>query len=238
MAVSSKNAAFRTFLRRWRGVLLLVVLLGGAGLLLHVAAPRSDLLASWLDARLPGGIAGGLCYIGATALLSCIAVPRQALSFAGGYTFGPLLGACLGTIGITIGCMLAFAGSRFFGRSFIERRYGEKAASFNQYVIHRPFSIAVLIRFFPSGNNLLFSILAGVSRISPLPFFLGSCVGYIPQNVLFALLGSGMRVDAGWQTGLGILLFAASCFLAWYLYKQAITGRSHAVYEKNIFEKG
>ena len=51
-------------------------------------------------------------------------------------------------------------------------------------------------------------------------FFLGSCLGYIPQNLLFAMIGSGMRVDEGWRIGLSALLFAASCALGWWLYKR------------------
>ena len=78
----------------------------------------------------------------------------------------------------------------------------------------------ILIRLFPSGNNLVFSLLAGVSRIPAWPFFLGSCLGYIPQNLLFAMIGSGMRVDEGWRIGLSALLFAASCALGWWLYKR------------------
>ena len=154
------------------------------------------------------------------AALICVAVPRQLLSFAGGYAFGPLCGSVLATLGVTLGCVLAFGTARYCGRSFVERRYGDKAAAFNRCAVQRPFILAVLIRLFPSGNNLVFSLLAGVSRIPAWPFFLGSCLGYIPQNLLFAMIGSGVRVDAGWRTGLSALLFAVSCALGWWLYRR------------------
>ena len=109
------------------------------------------------------------------------------------------------TLGVTLGCVLAFGMARYCGRSFVERRYGGKAAAFNRYAVQRPFILAILIRLFPSGNNLVFSLLAGVSRIPAWPFFLGSCLGYIPQNLLFAMIGSGMRVDEGWRIGLTAL---------------------------------
>lgn len=105
------------------------------------------------------------------------------------------------TLGVTLGCVLAFGMARYCGRSFVERRYGGKAAAFNRYAVQRPFILAILIRLFPSGNNLVFSLLAGVSGIPAWPFFLGSCLGYIPQNLLFAMIGSGMRVDEGWRIG-------------------------------------
>ena len=209
-------------LRAWRGIALLALLLIGAGLLLRWLAPQSEAITGWMDAAMPKGVAGALWYVGVSACLICLAVPRQVLSFAGGYAFGPLWGAALATLGVTLGCVLAFSVARFLGRAFIERRYGDKAAIFNRYAVHRPFTLAVLIRFFPSGNNLLFSLLGGVSRIPALPFFLGSCLGYIPQNLLFALLGSGVRVDAGWHVTLGAALFAVSCLLAWWLYTRCV----------------
>lgn len=206
------------FFRVWRGVIVLAVMLIGAGLALRWLAPQAETVTLWMDAHMPGGYAGGFFYVCSVAALICVTVPRQLLSFAGGYAFGPLCGAVLATFGVTLGCALAFGMARYCGRSFVERRYGDKAAAFNRYAVQRPFLLAVLIRLFPSGNNLVFSLLAGVSRIPAWPFFLGSCLGYIPQNLLFAMIGSGMRVDAGWRIGLSAFLFAVSCVLAWWLY--------------------
>ena len=215
---------FAAFLRKMRldaralrGVILLAFLLIAAGILLRHLAPQADTLTGWMDRYLPGGYVGGAVYVCSVAGLSCLAVPRQLLSFAGGYAFGALPGALLSTLGVTLGCVLAFGLSRYAGRSFVERRYGDKAEAFNRIVVKRPFVLALLIRLFPSGNNLVCSLIAGVSRIPALPFFLGSCLGYLPQNLLFSMLGSGMRVDAGWRIGLGVALFAASCLLAWGL---------------------
>ena len=77
------------------------------------------------------------------------------------------------TLGVTLGCVLAFGMARYCGRSFVERRYGDKAAAFNRYAVQRPFILAILTRLFPSGNNLVFSLLAGVSRIAGMAFFSG-----------------------------------------------------------------
>lgn len=123
------------------------------------------------------------------------------------------------TLGVTLGCVLAFGMARYCGRSFVERRYGDKAAAFNRYAVQRPFILAILTRLFPSGNNLVFSLLAGVSRIPAWPFS-GVVPWVYPQNLLFAMIGSGMRVDEGWRIGLSALLFGASCALGWWLYKR------------------
>ena len=208
------------FFRAWRGVIALAVLLIGAGLALRWLAPQAETVTRWIDVYMPSGYMGGFLYVCSVSVLICLAVPRQLLSFAGGYAFGPLFGAVFATLGVTLGCVLAFGMARYCGRSFVERRYGDKAAAFHRYAVQRPFILAILTRLFPSGNNLVFSLLAGVSRIPAWPFFLGSCLGYIPQNLLFAMIGSGMRVEEGWRIGLSALLFGASCTLGWWLYKR------------------
>ena len=57
---------------------------------------------------------GGFLYVCSVAVLICLAVPRQLLSFAGGYAFGPLFGAVFATLGVTLGCVLAFGMSRYY----------------------------------------------------------------------------------------------------------------------------
>ena len=128
-----------------RGVILLAFLLIAAGILLRHLAPQADTLTGWMDRYLPGGYVGGAVYVCSVAGLICLAVPRQLLSFAGGYAFGALPGALLSTLGVTLGCVLAFGLSRYAGRSFVERRYGDKAEAFNRIVVKRPFVLALLI---------------------------------------------------------------------------------------------
>ena len=38
-------------------------------------------------------------------------------------------------------------------------------------------------------------------------------IGYLPQTVVFALLGKGIRVDGAWQLGLGVGLFVVSAVI-------------------------
>lgn len=210
--------------RGWFKCVLLFVLLAGTLGVLQWLAPEVAVFTGLVDSYLPTGLPGYLLYILLTAGLICVAVPRQLLSFAGGYAFGVGLGTLLATVGVTLGCVLAFSLSRFSGRRFVERRFAGKIVPFNAFLSRAPFLLAVLIRLFPSGNNLLFSLLAGVSRIPAAPFFLGSCLGYIPQNLVFALLGSGAHVDPLWRTGLSAVLFAVTSLLGWWLYRRYRAG--------------
>lgn len=86
------------FFRAWRGVIALAVLLIGAGLALRWLAPQAETVTRWIDVYMPSGYMGGFLYVCSVAVLICLAVPRQLLSFAGGYAFGPLFGAVFATL--------------------------------------------------------------------------------------------------------------------------------------------
>ena len=179
-------------------------------------------------------------YVGLAALLSCVAVPRQALSFVAGLLFGAWLGALLATLATTLGCAMAFGLSRTVTYWLARRQRTQPetdpeatatlrrfAARYrSQYtrlsgLLHRaPFLMAILLRLFPSGNNLLFSLLAGAMRLPALSFVSGSGVGYIPQNVIFALLGSGVYSDGNWRLAAGAALFAAATLLGVWAWKR------------------
>lgn len=205
--------------RAWRGLALLLALVAACAFLRKLA-PEAETMIRWARDFLPGGVGGGVVYVFAVAVLLALAVPRQVAGFVGGCVFGVLPGALLSTLGATLGCMAAFAAARRWGRSRFERRYGDKTAGINAALSKHPFLIALMVRLFPSGNNWLCTVAAGVSRIPARPFFLGSCLGYFPQNLIFSLLGSGMRMGAGWRMGLALALLCATGALAWLLYKR------------------
>ncbi len=207
-------------LRYWAPAFLLFAALSLLLLVLHRLMPETDFFVGRVDAWLPKGPAGGAVYVCVSACLICLAVPRQLVSFVGGYAFGAVMGSILSTVGVTLGCILAFSLARHFGQGFVERRYGDRLVRFNDLLSESPFLLAVFLRLFPSGNNLVFSLVAGVSRIPAIPFWSGSCVGYLPQNLVFSLLGSGLRLDPLWRFAAGAVLFLLSCVLAWLLYRR------------------
>lgn len=192
-----------------------------------------------------------LVYVGIAALLSCVAVPRQALSFVAGLLFGALPGTLLSTIATTLACAMAFGLSRAISRCLQRRRatsladnaddmqsvkatipaapsplsrlaekYRPQYLKLSGLLQKAPFLMALLIRLFPSGNNLLFSLLGGAMRLPALPFVGGSCVGYIPQNLIFALMGSGVYGDGGWRIAMGAGLFVTATLLGVWAWKK------------------
>ena len=166
------------------------------------------------------GMPGVLLFIVLAAAGSALGVPRQGLSFAAGYAFGALYGVIFATLGTTLGCACSFFLVRRFGKPFLSARFARRMERVDAFAAGEPFSMTLTVRLLPFGNNALFNILAGLSGIPPLGFIAGSLVGYIPQNFIFALLGSGMRVDPFWRVLVSAVLFALALALGLALYRR------------------
>ena len=189
--------------------------------LLRLVDPDAGSLTRFVDEYIRShGLRGCLLFVILAGGLTCFGLPRQLISFVGGYAFGMLFGTIWATAGTTLGCTLSFLYARFVGRGGVERRFSRQVARVNNLVCEAPFAMVVCIRLLPMGNNLLTCLLGGVSRISAWSFISASCLGYIPQNLIFALLGSGIRVDPFWRTALSAVLFAVSSLIGWWIYRR------------------
>ncbi|MDP3419692.1 MAG: VTT domain-containing protein, partial [Thiobacillus sp.] len=142
------------------------------------------------------------------------------------YAFSVGMGTLLGAMAALLGCMLTFAYARFFGRELLRARMGERAGRFDRFIHEHPFTMTVLIRLMPVGNNLLTNLAAGLSSIRPLAFFSGTFIGYLPQTLVFALVGSGVHIATTQKITLAMALFVISGALGAYLYHRFRHGQS------------
>ena len=212
------------------------VILKGLALILSLALlgylfKSSDLGNSvneaWIDARVRGhGLNGALLFLLMGGLFTAIGLPRQVIAFLGGYAFSVGLGTLLGACAALLGCMLGFAYARLFGKGVLRARLGERAIRFDHFIHVHPFSMTVLVRLLPVGSNLLTNLAAGISSIRPIPFFSGTLLGYLPQTLVFALVGSGVHIAPTLKLSLAIGLFLISGALGAYLYRRFRHGQS------------
>ncbi|HBU29038.1 MAG TPA: SNARE associated Golgi protein [Thiobacillus sp.] len=212
------------------------VILKGLALMLSLALlgylfKTSDLGSSvneaWIDARVRGhGVNGALLFLLMGGLFTAIGLPRQIIAFLGGYAFSVGLGTLLGALAALVGCMLSFFYARFFGRGLLRARLGERAGRFDRFIHDHPFSMTVLIRLLPVGSNLLTNLAAGISSIRPAYFFSGTALGYLPQTLVFALVGSGVHIAPTLKLVLAVGLFLVSGALGAYLYRHFRHGQS------------
>lgn len=218
------NDLFRTGARA-------AILAGGlvlAGLLLRAlgAAPGT----AWVDLHVRDqGLLGEAMFVLVAAAATLVGMPRQAIAFLGGYAFGTVLGVVCALLAQLLGCALAFAWARAVGQGWVERRlagrFGPKLRPLVATLRGHPFQTALALRLFPVGNNLALNLLAGMSGIAFAPFLAASALGYLPQTVVFALLGKGVRVDGAWQIGVAALGLAASVALGLWLMRRHRAGR-------------
>jgi uncharacterized membrane protein YdjX (TVP38/TMEM64 family) len=163
---------------------------------------------------------GILVYVGLAAAFTAAGLPRQIACFLGGYAFGFAMGTVYATVASGLGCALAVVYSRFLGREFVAQRMGPRIARVDAFLRRSPFQMALIIRFFPLGSNLVTNLAAGISSIPAIPFVLGSTLGYLPQTVIFALFGSGVEVSSAWRMALGAALFVLSTAMGVALYRR------------------
>jgi uncharacterized membrane protein YdjX (TVP38/TMEM64 family) len=181
--------------------LVLIATLVAIGTAFKALGLADALDVHWLDRRVVGqGLLGEALFVLIGAILSAVGVPRQLVAFGGGYAFGILGGTLIALVAQTLGCAITFFYARLLGRSFIQNRFGR--------------------RFLPVGSNVLTNLAVGVSSVSALSFLAGSAAGYVPQTVIFAILGSGIQLDSMTHTAVSVALFVVSGLLSVGLYRR------------------
>ena len=204
----------------------LIFLLSALGFAVQSGGLGGVFNQDWIDENVRGaGVKGNFIFLFGAGLFIALGLPRQIVSFLGGYAFGLLLGTSLALMATGFGCVISFTFARFMGREFVSTRFPVRLKKANSFLKHNSFSMALLIRLLPLGSNLVTNLVAGVSSASATGFLAGSLLGYIPQTVIFALLGSGINIDPAFRITSSVLLFVISAALGIYLYRRYREGR-------------
>jgi uncharacterized membrane protein YdjX (TVP38/TMEM64 family) len=211
----------------WRAVLRsAVLLLGLAALgLAWAEMPRQLSPAALAPLIAPlsagGGAAAPVLFVLAIGLAMAVGLPRQVGAFAAGYLYGPWLGTLLGLAAALVSAGADFGWARFLGRAAIKRRLSGRLERIDAFLAANPLGASLMLRLLPVGNNVLLNVAAGVSGVTAGWFLLGSAIGYLPQTVVFALLGGGTRLGRGLEVALAVGLFVASALVGLVLYRRA-----------------
>ncbi len=165
------------------------------------------------------GRVGALLYVLLVAFGSAVGVPRQLFGIAGGYVFGLGTGFMLLSVGLTFGCSIGFFTSRMFFQEYLQKCFGHRLERLERFLCQNPFMMAMVVRFAPLGNNASTNVIAGLTTIPALPFIGGSACGYLPQSLIFTLIGTGVAVNPLVHISLGVGLLAVAFVLGFFLYK-------------------
>jgi len=210
-------------------LLTLGLVVGGWLLRAAGAVPGTE----WVDRYVRGqGAAGELIFVAVGAVVTAVGVPRQGVAFLGGYAFGAAWGTALALAAQLFGAAAAFVWAAAVGRGTAERllggRFGPRLRPVRDALVVSPFGATLALRLLPVGSNLALNLLAGVAGLRLLPFLAASSLGYLPQTLVFALLGKGVRVDGGWQVALAAVLLGVSLAIGLWLLRRHRTGRALA----------
>jgi uncharacterized membrane protein YdjX (TVP38/TMEM64 family) len=200
------------------------------GVFLSLDTLKNENLQPLLDRYIPQGYLGYLAILFLLALLTSIGLPRQVAAFTCGYLFGITYGTLIATLAATVGCILTLYIAKTFFRQKVLDTYPEKLHSLSVFFSTHAFSKALIIRLLPAGSNFLTNILAGIANINFLPYVSGTCVGFIPQMLIFSLLGAGVKVGENQQILLSLLLLAVALLLGYLLYKKEKWGNKKGAF--------
>ena len=175
-----------------------------AGLLAAGLALRSGIGRQALTSPAQLGMGGFLLV--ATAA-GAVGVPRQVVAYAAGLGFGLWLGCLLALLAEVAACMVDFYWARIVARQWAATRIRGRLARLDGALARRPFGLTLTLRLLPVGSNIALNLVAGVSGIATLPFLAASALGYVPQTVVFTLLGTGVGVGQNTQIIVAVALF-------------------------------
>jgi uncharacterized membrane protein YdjX (TVP38/TMEM64 family) len=198
----------------FRGLLVIVLLVLLAWLVQDVIdKERVDALAG------DRGMTGMLLFVSVCALLGSIGLSRQIIAFLGGYAFGFSNGFLLSMLAVVGACAATYTLSRGVLRHFLSGKLPARVQRIDRFLHENTFSMSMLLRLLPLGSNWMINIAAGVSSVKTVPFLLGSALGYIPQMIIFSLVGSGTRVSQFWQIAIAMALFVVAAGIGIALYR-------------------
>ncbi len=197
------------------GVGLLVLLIGA---LLRLPPNEWQQAREWGESLQQLGSTGIVVLLLVGSLASAVGLPRQLIAFVTGFAYGVLGGLLVSLLAAMGGCALAFFASRYWLNDRVRRRFPQATSLLDRLLEKDPFLKILILRLQPFGTNLLTNLTAGLSTIRASVFLVGSCIGYIPQMLVFNLIGSGVRVDSHEQLFISALLFALSLFIGFWLY--------------------
>lgn len=119
-------------------------------------------------------------------------IPGEVVQIAGGYIYGITWGTMLSLLGITIGSIVVYNISRFYGRPLIKKIISEKDLKFFEKVLRMGSTnhIVFLLYLIPGIPKDVLAYICGISSISFKDFVMYSTLGRLPGIFMSAYFGA------------------------------------------------
>jgi len=141
------------------------------------------------------GVFAPLAFIGVEILQIVLAfIPGAPVEVMSGVLFGPLWGVVWCFAGIFIGTAIVFSLVRKFGRPFVLKMFPtEKLERFSLLNDEKKLSLTILVLFaIPGTPKDFLTYIAGLTKISPLKFFVIASVARTPSMACSVFMGANL----------------------------------------------
>jgi len=200
----------------WRRLWPLALILGALALAYALGLQRYlsfDSLAAH-RAALTGFVAARpvlapLLFILAYVAVVGFSLPGGAvMTLAGGFLFGPWLGAAATVVGATLGACALFLAARYALAETLARRAGPFMAKIQAGLQRDGFWYLLSLRLLPVVPFWLLNLAPALAGMRLLPYAAATFLGIIPATVVFAGIGAGLGevFDAGRRPDLSIIV--------------------------------
>ncbi|WP_299002956.1 TVP38/TMEM64 family protein [uncultured Shewanella sp.] len=175
---------------------------------------------NWINSYLQQqGMIGYVYVVLATFVFVLIGGPRQVNGLLYGYLFGALYGLVFAVLVSLVAASVNYWIAHYLLGHWLRAHFFKKINQFHQFCQRKPFYKVLTIRLFPVGSNLLTNVFCGCINIRYVSFITASAIGYIPQTLMFSLMGAGINALNNQLMYLSFVLFGVSMLLTHYLYR-------------------
>ncbi len=184
-----------------RKIILYIIIAAAIGALCYFLFPYAVMLCSEegravIHEKVQGfGIFAPLAFIGVEILQIVLAViPGAPVEVMSGVLFGPIWGVIWCFAGIFTGTAIVFSLVRKFGRPFVLKMFPEeKLERFSLLNDEKKLSLTILILFaIPGTPKDFLTYIAGLTKISPLKFFIIASAARTPSMACSVFMGANL----------------------------------------------
>ncbi|MGY3895282.1 FAD-dependent oxidoreductase [Aeromonas enterica] len=184
-------------------------------------------------------VAACLLFVVIYVLSTALSLPGASLLTLGGSAvFGIGWGLLLVSFASSLGATLAFLSARFLLRDWVERRFGDKLATFQAGMEKDGALYLLSLRLIPIFPFFLVNLLMGLTPIRVSTYYWVSQLGMLPGTFVYVLAGSelGQLTNTGNILSPGLMVALTLLGLMPFLIKRAMQRlalhRLHAPYRK------
>ena len=92
-------------------------------------------------------------------------------------------------IGATTGATLAFLAARYLFRGWVERRFGDRLAAFQEGFTQNAFNYLLTLRLIPLFPFFIVNLLSGLTRVRVGTYVAATALGIIPGSLAYTFAG-------------------------------------------------